>query len=611
MSVLTKKVMFFFMLLVVSLAMQACSSDQNVSGDPGRSSAEGVARGVQLVGKLEGLSGSSAASARAVAGSSQDSCPDVSLKIYPAGPVDLQFDENCELFVTDLPLGTVMVEVQVNGITGAITLDNLVEGELVEMEIRGGINGLQINVQRWPNHATLSFPAIVNEDGLTINLPKGSYAQTLTVNGDNVKLNGVGCTGNDEESTIIEGAVVINGSQASINGVKFLSPVTVRGSNVSLQGCCFEKGVFFVGAGASQRDSQEVSDCEELVDFEGLAVGSSVEGPGKVHPDLEISTRHAGQQGAVVIGEGESPALYTGPEGQSEQVSNGCLGNPGQYEIEGSRYGRGFGDLDKVNDYEFTILNGKSVGYFEITMLDFGDFNPEKTKLHSVELVAYCYRNGQRVILDRDDSFSYSSPEDEWPTTSFDPAKGNLQRTGDACTARPGDPGNYTFHVSGPGITNVELLIKTGPDPEIAFDNIKFRLEQIEAQIDVIPNINLKSQGVTPVVIFGGPCLDVKDIDPATVRLGSGGAHAKGSLWTMMTKNHDDNDDNDDDQGFVRDYNGDHFLDLILHFPTQDIGLTAYDKEVCLTGSTFGGTMFQGCGAIRIVPGSSKPEKGR
>jgi len=48
-----------------------------------------------------------------------------------------------------------------------------------------------------------------------------------------------------------------------------------------------------------------------------------------------------------------------------------------------------------------------------------------------------------------------------------------LGDTGDA-TASPGQPGNWTWNISGSGITKVILDFGDGYDPNIAFDNLSY-----------------------------------------------------------------------------------------------------------------------------------------
>jgi hypothetical protein len=57
------------------------------------------------------------------------------------------------------------------------------------------------------------------------------------------------------------------------------------------------------------------------------------------------------------------------------------------------------------------------------------------------------------------------------------PLYGNLILTGDAIDAIPGQPGNWTWNVSGSGIVKIVLEFGAGYDPNIAFDILTFTTE--------------------------------------------------------------------------------------------------------------------------------------
>jgi hypothetical protein len=202
--------------------------------------------------------------------------------------------------------------------------------------------------------------------------------------------------------------------------------------------------------------STALAEFEVYIDFESVQQGSSVEGLGTVHELLNID---AGGNG-LVLGEGLLPSTYGGG---LENLPNGCLGNPGGYMYgEVSHYGQGFADTDKVHSYMFSFAANTTVSQFSITMLDFGDFNPMSVDYHEVRLAAY---DADSYLVDEDvlayDSAAMVNP----PEYRF---------SGDACYAQPGDLGNYTFEVAGPGIAFVVLEITAGIDPNIAFDDIAF-----------------------------------------------------------------------------------------------------------------------------------------
>jgi hypothetical protein len=76
--------------------------------------------------------------------------------------------------------------------------------------------------------------------------------------------------------------------------------------------------------------------------------------------------------------------------------------------------------------------------------------------------------NGVVVSIDE---LSYTS------TAYNSPKYGDLFVAGDAMSAVPGEPGNWTWNVSGSGIVKVVLEFGVGFDPNIGFDVLTFTPE--------------------------------------------------------------------------------------------------------------------------------------
>jgi len=109
--------------------------------------------------------------------------------------------------------------------------------------------------------------------------------------------------------------------------------------------------------------------------------------------------------------------------------------------------------------------------------------------------------------------------------------------------------------------------------------------------IDIKPDdpdntINLKSRGTVPVAILGSATFDPTTVDPATVTL-AGAPVATRPNGVPMTS--------------ITDVNADGYLDLLLHFRTQDLQLTRTSTEGVLYGGTFSGQRIRGADAVRIV----------
>ncbi len=53
--------------------------------------------------------------------------------------------------------------------------------------------------------------------------------------------------------------------------------------------------------------------------------------------------------------------------------------------------------------------------------------------------------------------------------------------------------------------------------------------------------------------------------------------------------------------GNVKDVNNDDFLDMVLHFNTQDTGIACGDTRATLSGETFGGDAFTGTDSVKTA----------
>ena len=329
--------------------------------------------------------------------------------------------------------------------------------------------------------------------------------------------------------------------------------------------------------------SADASSQEVCVNFGSKAAGDSVNGLGAVHPRLNISSTN----NAVVVMQYASPVAYGGNTPGVSNVANACIGS--------ERSSAGFADVGagnfspetKIHDYVFTFAPGTSVSEFSLRMVDSGDFNLSRATSHSVKLVAY---NASGDIVDEDE-LSYTSTDVRNPP--------GLTVTGDACTAQPGEPGNYTFEVSGAHITRLELHASNNglpankpSDPHIAFNDLCFVLESTEVQIDIKPGtdpntVNLKSKGTVPVAILSSPSFSAATVSPLTVRLAGVPVSLRGNGSPMAS---------------LEDINGDGLLDLVLHFSIQALPPFTSDTDITLVGETFDGQLLTGSDSIQLVP---------
>jgi len=137
-----------------------------------------------------------------------------------------------------------------------------------------------------------------------------------------------------------------------------------------------------------------------------------------------------------------------------------------------------------------------------------------------------------------------------------------------------------------------EVIDDVGNLVQTALSPTHFLLLDIKPGSD-LNSINLKNKGVIPVAILTTDTFDATTVDHTTVEFGPNGAmEAHG-------------------RGHNEDADGDGDLDLVLHFPTQDTGITRDDREACLTGETSDGTFIQGCDSITIVGKGNKDQKAK
>ena len=174
---------------------------------------------------------------------------------------------------------------------------------------------------------------------------------------------------------------------------------------------------------------------------------------GVVAPGLDIDAKGT----AIKIVENALPQVFGAPN--TGTIPNGGLSSEG-----------GFSDLitgqDKeAHQYAFTFAPGTTVSKFSLHMLDFGDLNPSNASNHYVSMTAY---NASSVVVGKAE-LSYTTN-----SGLVSAQYGNLNITGDAITASPGQPGNWTWEVSGDSIVKVVLNFGVGFDPNIGFDTLNY-----------------------------------------------------------------------------------------------------------------------------------------
>ncbi len=101
--------------------------------------------------------------------------------------------------------------------------------------------------------------------------------------------------------------------------------------------------------------------------------------------------------------------------------------------------------------------------------------------------------------------------------------------------------------------------------------------------------INPRENGATPVAILGSTSYDIGQIDVSSLELSTGNTAVGAGAAPIK------------DQQHFEDVNGDGVPDLVVQFPSQQIGARCNDSSLFLTGSMKDGTPIQGTEAITTV----------
>jgi len=144
----------------------------------------------------------------------------------------------------------------------------------------------------------------------------------------------------------------------------------------------------------------------------------------------------------------------------------------------------------------------------------------------------------------------------------------------------PDFPGVLTLHFVNP--------MFSGPTLRVNFQNLMVTLAPTIVTMDIKPgetpnDINPASRGNIPVAILTTDTFDAVQIDPLSVTFGV----------LPTSESHS--------RGHIEDVDGDGDVDLVLHFRTQETGITCGETEITLVGKTFGGESISGSDTINTV----------
>ena len=165
---------------------------------------------------------------------------------------------------------------------------------------------------------------------------------------------------------------------------------------------------------------------------------------------------------------------------------------------------------------------------------------------------------------------------------------------------------NFVIQSSGyytVGVSNFPRYFRNGGEVAYAsyVANGDYRLvisgvspSMMQVNIDVKPGngedwapINPKSRGKIPVALLSSNSFDAMAVDIDTVTFGATGDEDSLSHCNKQGK----------------DVNGDGMLDRLCHFNNQDAGFTNESLEGIVRGRTALGTVFEGRGFLKVVPG--------
>lgn len=217
--------------------------------EPGSLGTDASAGGAAIIGRLVSTDGS--AKLRALMQAS--GCPQVVVTLNGA-PVTIVFDDDCGFLVTGVE-PTELLELRVElpnlGVIGSVQISDVVDGELIEIQVETSDESLALAVLRRAEPVPSgTLPTMITGNDVTIQIAEGLYNQNLTVQGNNFTL--VGEAGDDCDDagwSVIEGEVLINGSNATFRNIVFEGGVQVRGNNARFINCCFDGELVVFGNG--------------------------------------------------------------------------------------------------------------------------------------------------------------------------------------------------------------------------------------------------------------------------------------------------------------------------------------------------------------------------
>ena len=141
----------------------------------------------------------------------------------------------------------------------------------------------------------------------------------------------------------------------------------------------------------------------------------------------------------------------------------------------------------------------------------------------------------------------------------------------------------HTYSAAGDYVVALMVSEEDGGDSDIATALVTVAPTNVSAVVDIRPSsINLNSGGVTPVAVLANETFDANGVDIGTLRFGVNGTEGMAAHG-----------------GHIEDLNGDGLDDLMLHIPTEDLGIPLITSDgtflpLLLTGSLLSGAEISG-----------------
>ena len=148
----------------------------------------------------------------------------------------------------------------------------------------------------------------------------------------------------------------------------------------------------------------------------------------------------------------------------------------------------------------------------------------------------------------------------------------------------------FTSTLTGKGLATFGFfdISMDSPIPHYVLDSIEYDFEPVPVTIDIKPTtfpntVNPRSKGKIAVAILTTRSFDATTVDPTTIRFGATGIEAA-SVHSA-----------------IEDVDGDGHIDMILHFITQDTGISCGNASASLTGAIVSGMRIAGSDSIETV----------